>query len=135
MLTAPAVLQLVEQHRVRLTDPIALHVDPILLKLNGTRLEQHFGAEIHRVTIYHLLHMTSGIQDFDGEAFSQAQFKDRSKAFGPIEILTRFVSRELQEPGMQMYCSTNYILLGASYNHLVFVFYFHNVCVFFFLLF
>ena len=120
MITAPAVLQLVEQGLVKLMDPIAKHVDPILLKLNSTRLEQHFGPEIHQVTIHDLLHMTSGIQDYDGEAFSKAQFENRSKAFGPVEIIGSFVSPKLQKPGMQMYCSTNYILLGlvlATHYH------------------
>lgn len=99
---------------MNLTDPIALHIDPILIALNGTRLEDHFGSPIHGVQIQHLLHMTSGIQDYDGEAFSRAQFANRSKAFGPIEIIGKFVSPTLQSvPGQQqMYCSTNYILLG-----------------------
>ena len=87
MITAPAVLQLVEQGLVKLTDPINLHIDPILLQLNGTRLEDHFGSPIRDVEIQHLLHMTSGIQDYDGEAFSAAQFANRSKAFGPVENL------------------------------------------------
>ncbi|CAK9118787.1 unnamed protein product [Durusdinium trenchii] len=122
MITAPAVLQLVEQGKVNLTDPIALHIDPILIALNGTRLEDHFGSPIHGVQIQHLLHMTSGIQDYDGEAFSRAQFANRSKAFGPIEIIGKFVSPTLQSvPGQQqMYCSTNYILLGlvlATHYH------------------
>eukprot|EP00439_Symbiodinium_sp_Y106_P039661 s233_g4.t2 len=122
MITAPAVLQLVEQGLVKLTDPINLHIDPILLQLNGTRLEDHFGSPIRDVEIQHLLHMTSGIQDYDGEAFSAAQFANRSKAFGPVEILSRFVSPTLQfSPGeRQSYCSTNYILLGfvlATHHH------------------
>ncbi|CAJ1398374.1 unnamed protein product [Effrenium voratum] len=122
MLTAPAVLQLVEKNQVKLTDPIALHIDPILLVLNGTRLESYFGSAIHKVQIQHLLHMTSGIQDYDGEAFSTAQFANRSKAFGPIEIVSNYVSPELQfPPGQQQaYCSTNYILLGlvlATHYH------------------
>ena len=122
MITAPAVLQLVERGLVKLTDPISLHIDPILLHLNGTRLESHFGTAIHAVQIQHLLHMTSGIQDYDGGAFSAAQFANRSKAFGPVEIVTRFVSPTLQfSPGEhQAYCSTNYILLGlvlATHYH------------------
>ena len=91
-------------------------------QLNGTHLEAHFGSAIRGVQIQHLLHMTSGIQDYDGEAFSAAQFANRSKAFGPVEILTRFVSPTLQfSPGeRQAYCSTNYILLGlvlATHYH------------------
>jgi len=122
MFTAPAVLRLVEQGKVQLEDPIAAHIDPILWALNHSKLQQHFGAAIDQVQIQHLLHMTSGIQDYDGEAFSKAQFAKRSKAFGPVEIIGKFVAPELQStPGMkQMYCSTNYILLGlvlATHYH------------------
>jgi len=99
---------------VSLTDPIAKHIDPILLKLNGTRLEDHFGASIASVHVEHLLHMTSGLADYDGEAFARDQFAHRSKAFGPVEIIGKYVDPTLTFPPgtKQEYCSTNYILLG-----------------------
>lgn len=114
MFTGAALLQLVERGAVGLDDPVTWHVDPVLLQLNGTRLVDRFGPAIEAVQVRHLLHMTSGLADYDGEAFAEAQFANRSKAFGPVEILGRFVPPSLLfAPGSrQSYCSTNYILLG-----------------------
>lgn len=122
MFTAPAVLQLVGRGIVSLTDPIAMHVDPLLVQLNGTRLADHFGHPINSVHVEHLLHMTSGIADYDDGAFAEDQLTHRAKAFGPVEILGKYVRPSLLfAPGQrQQYCSTNYILLGlilARYSH------------------
>jgi CubicO group peptidase (beta-lactamase class C family) len=121
MFTASAILQLVENGTVALTDPITKHIDPILQHLNGTTLSQYFDNRIQDVELQHLLHMTSGIADYDGEAYAHAQFANRSKDFGPVEII-QYVSRRLKHaPGTsQSYCSTNYILLGlvlANHYH------------------
>jgi CubicO group peptidase (beta-lactamase class C family) len=62
------VLQLVEKGLVKLTDAAATHVDPALRQLNGTTLHAHFGDWIDGVTIENLLHMTSGVADYDGQA-------------------------------------------------------------------
>lgn len=114
MFTAPAVLQLVEQGVVHLTDPITKHVDPLLFHLSGKHLEDRFGKDIHDVQVQHCLHMTSGLADYDGDLFTTAQFKNRTKAFGPDEIILNYVNATLQFPAgrQQSYCSTNYILLG-----------------------
>lgn len=122
MFTGPSVLQLVEKGLVALTDPVSMHVDPILAHLNGTTLAAHFGDDIDAVQIQHLLHMTSGLSDYDGEAFAADQFANRSKDFGPVEIIGKYVSPKFKfVPGSrQDYCSTNYILLGlvlANHYH------------------
>jgi len=62
--------------------------------------------------------------DYDGEAYAKDQFADRSKDFGPVEIIGKYVSpRTHHKPGTrQSYCSTNYILLGlilANHHHKV----------------
>ena len=72
MFTGPAVLQLVERGVMRLDDPIGLHVDPLLQQLNGTTLADHFGPDINDVQVHHLLHMTSGVKDYDGEKCAHA---------------------------------------------------------------
>ena len=74
MFTGPAVLQLVEKGVVSLEDPVAKHVDPILKHLNGTTMEDKWGAPIRGVTIRHLLHMTSGIADYDAGPYKADQF-------------------------------------------------------------
>mmetsp|Transcript_26182 Transcript_26182/g.78678 ORF Transcript_26182/g.78678 Transcript_26182/m.78678 type:complete len:472 (+) Transcript_26182:176-1591(+) len=121
MYTGPAVLQLVSRGVMSLDDPISVHVDPLLLKVNGTTLEDKFGTAIKQVKVHHLLHMDSGVPDYDGEEYAKAQFAHRSRDFSPIDIIGHFVSPELKEPPgtQQGYCSTNYILLGlALANHL-----------------
>jgi len=121
MFTGPAVLQLVEQGIVALSDPVSKHVDPLLMHLNGTKLSDHFGLVIETIQVRHLLHMTSGLSDYDGEAYAKDQFRNRSRDFTPIEIISRYVDSKLRfNPGTrQSYCSTNYILLGLVLaNHL-----------------
>jgi CubicO group peptidase (beta-lactamase class C family) len=121
MFTGPAVLQLVDKGVVNLADKIASHIDPFLKKANGTTLSDHFGADIDKVEIHHLLHMTSGIGDYDRGNYSKDQFASPTHDFSPIEILGKYVPSVFDwEPGSkQSYCSTNYILLGMVLaNHL-----------------
>jgi CubicO group peptidase (beta-lactamase class C family) len=55
--TAVAIMQLVEQGRLSLTDSVATIVNPWLQQLNGTTLEKvGWGASIRAVTIEMLLH-------------------------------------------------------------------------------
>ena len=115
MFTAAAVLQLVDRGVVALDDPAAKHIDPILQRLNGTTLADHFGEAVGALEVRHLLHMTSGLSDYDGAAYTTAQFQRRAHDFSPLEILSGFVpplSRWARPGTRQRYCSTNYILLG-----------------------
>mmetsp|Transcript_95 Transcript_95/g.258 ORF Transcript_95/g.258 Transcript_95/m.258 type:complete len:439 (-) Transcript_95:49-1365(-) len=115
MFTAPAVLQLVEQGKVSLEDPITMHIEPVLKHMSaGLSLEQRFGSAIRNVQVIHLLHMTSGIADYDGVSYTDDQFANRSKAFSPLEIIFKYTPPDLIfEPGTrQEYCSTNYVMLG-----------------------
>ena len=107
MYTASAIFQLIERGIVRPSDPIATHIDPILRALNSSTLVDHFGSAIEAVTIDHLLHMTSGIGDYDASAYTNAQFEDRTHDFGPVEILIGYVPKDLEfTPGTkQRYCS------------------------------
>ena len=88
--------------------------DPLLARLGGRPLRRHFRGAADGVRIRDLLHMTSGIPDYDDGAYSDAQFRDRARDFGPAEILRDFVGRRLDfAPGTrQAYCSTNYVILG-----------------------
>ena len=115
MYTGPAVLQLVDQGVVGLTDLVTDHVSPEVKGL----LEQHLPKSIAGVQIEHLLHMSSGLSDYDGESYSAAQFADRTKDFSPLEIISSFIDdRQRFKPGeSQSYCSTNYILLGFVLAH------------------
>jgi len=116
MFTGPAVLQLVERGTVALDDKITKHVDPYLRRSGQPTLGQHFNidANITNVTIRHLLHMESGLPDYDRGNYSVDQFAAPGHDFSPEEILHKYVPREFDfSPGThQDYCSTNYILLG-----------------------
>ena len=116
MFTASAVLQLVESGKIGLEDAISQHVDPYLRHAKNTTLEAHFGSEIQNVKIHHLLHMTSGIPDYDGERYARDQFANRTRDFGPVEIVLQYVNGTLEfQPGTShRYCSTNYCLLALA---------------------
>jgi CubicO group peptidase (beta-lactamase class C family) len=63
-------MRLVEEGKVGLNDTVAQHVDPILKSGNGTTLLELWNGNqlINTVTIYQMLHMKSGIQDYDDTA-------------------------------------------------------------------
>ena len=63
--TAAAVMRLVEQGKVLLTDVASKHIDPVLQQMNGTSLVGLFGPKAAEVTVGHLISMRSGIGDFD----------------------------------------------------------------------
>ena len=100
--TATAILQLVDQGRLSLDDKLAQFIEGIP---NGDR-----------ITIRHLLNMTSGIYDFPADPqFMEAITADPLMEFGPddvIAILRR--NKPSFEPGAEVvYCDTNFILLGV----------------------
>ena len=67
--TAVGIMQLVEQGKLALNDTIDQHVDEILMKNNATTLSQIWNNDpkISEVTVYQLLHMKSGMYDYDDE--------------------------------------------------------------------
>jgi len=114
MFTCPAVFQLIEEGLVDLEDNIAKHIDPWLQRVNGTKLSDRFGRLYEKITIRDLLHMTSGITDYDRGNYSSDQFASPTTDFSPIDILGKYVPTKMEFPTgeYQDYCSTNYILLG-----------------------
>jgi CubicO group peptidase (beta-lactamase class C family) len=88
---AAGPLQLVERGIIKLDDPVTLHVDPLLKRLNGSTLADKFGRNIAKVRIAHLLHMTSGVGDYDRGPYTADQFASPAHDFSPIEILTKYV--------------------------------------------
>ena len=68
------------------------------------------------MTVHQLLHMTSGVPDYDGEKFAKAQFGNRSRAFGPIEIILGYVDREPDwEPGTNQVSPKRAATIPPSY--------------------
>ncbi|KQB98843.1 hypothetical protein AQF98_21120 [Pedobacter sp. Hv1] len=64
MFTATAIMQLVEQGKLKLDDPISKYIDTAWLPTSIT----------NKVTIHHLLSHSSGLGDFFGPAFDQLRY-------------------------------------------------------------
>ena len=63
--TAVGVLGLVELGLLELDDRIPQHIDPFLMRENGTTLEALYGEEINNVTVRMLLQMRSGLKEYN----------------------------------------------------------------------
>ncbi|MEU9146145.1 serine hydrolase domain-containing protein [Streptomyces sp. NPDC048349] len=99
--TVTAVLQLVDEGKVRLDDPIGTYVDGVP---NGDR-----------ITLRELAGMRSGLFNYSAdESFYKALTSDPQKVFTPQELLAySFKHPVLFEPDAEfLYCNTNLILLG-----------------------
>lgn len=104
VLTATAVLRLVERGVLSLDDPVAKHVEGL-------------SREVGRVPIASLLSHSSGVPDYldrpDSMAFARG-------AYGPAELIALVAHRPLHfTPGTRTaYSNSNYILLGAVLERL-----------------
>lgn len=99
--TATAVLQLVEQNKVGLDDPIAEHLDGVP------------GGDA--ITVRQLATMRSGLPDYlQNEEFDNAVAADPTRRFTPEELLGWAFAGPAAFPpgGRYQYSNTNYILLG-----------------------
>lgn len=99
--TATAVLLLVDQGKIKLTDPLEKYVPGVA---NGAR-----------VTVKNLLGMTSGIFDFTSdEAFLAAFTADPTLPWTSAKTLAVIAKHKpLFAPDAQVsYCDSNYVLLG-----------------------
>ena len=79
--TAVGILRLIEQGKMGFNDTIASHVNQIFMSNNGTTIEKIFNDSgyISNVTIYELLHMKSGLDDYDDEALLQFYLSNPDK--------------------------------------------------------
>ncbi|HET6735043.1 serine hydrolase domain-containing protein [Mycobacterium sp.] len=99
--TATGILQLVDQGKVGLDDPIAKYIDGV--------------PQGDKITLRQLLRMQSGLFNYsESPAFQQAMFADPRTPFSPQELLDfAFAQPNVFPPGDGfLYCNTNYILLG-----------------------
>ncbi|MEU8842761.1 serine hydrolase domain-containing protein [Streptomyces roseus] len=99
--TVTALLQLVDQGKVRLDDPIGTYVAGVP---NGDR-----------ITLRQLAEMRSGLFNYsEDEGFFKALTTDPRRPFTPQELLAySFKHPVLFQPGAKFYyCNTNLILLG-----------------------
>ncbi len=99
--TATAVLQLVDRKQLALGDQLSKYVPWV----PGAR----------RVTVRHLLNMTSGFYNFtDDQAFWDRYLADPTATWRPRQLVRIATAHPaVFPPGREyMYCNTNYILLG-----------------------
>jgi D-alanyl-D-alanine carboxypeptidase len=105
--TATIILQLVDQHKLGLDDPVSTYQPEVP---NGKN-----------ITIRELLNMTSGLFSYtDDPGFQQALLADPYKVWQPEELLTiAFKHQPNFAPGTSwFYDNTNYILLGVIIEQL-----------------
>ena len=105
--TATVILQLVDQGKLRLDDPVSKYQPEVP---NGKN-----------ITIRELLNMTSGLFDYyDDKGFVQAHLADPYKTWQPTELLAvAFKHPPYFAPGKGWhYDNTNYILLGLIIEQL-----------------
>ena len=63
--TATAVMRLVDQGHVKLTDPAYMHIDGPMERMWSTSMVEIFGEMAESVTVHDLIYMRSGIADFE----------------------------------------------------------------------
>jgi D-alanyl-D-alanine carboxypeptidase len=105
--TATVILQLVDQGKLRLDDPISTYQPEVP---NGKN-----------ITIRQLLNMTSGLFDYyDDKGFVQAHVADPYKPWKPTDLLAvAFKHPPYFAPGKSWhYDNTNYIMLGLIMEQL-----------------
>jgi D-alanyl-D-alanine carboxypeptidase len=101
--TVTGVLQLVDQGKVKLDDPIAKYVDGV--------------PKGDQITLRELARMQSGLHNYSATAdFQKALYGDPKRPFTPRELLDfAFAEPNDFEPGKGFeYCNTNTILLGMT---------------------
>ncbi|MFI6433163.1 serine hydrolase domain-containing protein [Rhodococcus oryzae] len=99
--TATAILQLVDEGKVGLDDPISKYIDGV--------------PAGDQITIRELARMQSGLANYsESPEFQQALFADPKAPFTPQQLLGYAFAQPATFPPGQgfQYCNTNYVLLG-----------------------
>ena len=99
--TVTAMLQLVDQGKLNLSDPISEYIPGV--------------PSGEQITLRELAQMTSGLVTFDDVAeFANSYTADPHQSFTPEQLLGYVLDKPLQfQPGTQyQYCNTNIVLLG-----------------------
>eukprot|EP01064_Diplonema_japonicum_P018508 TRINITY_DN27202_c0_g1_i1.p1 TRINITY_DN27202_c0_g1~~TRINITY_DN27202_c0_g1_i1.p1 ORF type:complete len:396 (+),score=87.33 TRINITY_DN27202_c0_g1_i1:44-1231(+) len=115
MITAAGILKLVENSQLHLEDKVSPILDPYFMMANQSTLLQYCNNDtrVANVTVRHLLHMSSGIPDFDTPGLREWQWTHPNTTNTPIDIMSSLNAKLYFEPGTFLaYSSTNYVLLG-----------------------
>eukprot|EP00929_Paragymnodinium_shiwhaense_P072655 TRINITY_DN36880_c0_g1_i1.p1 TRINITY_DN36880_c0_g1~~TRINITY_DN36880_c0_g1_i1.p1 ORF type:complete len:537 (-),score=68.16 TRINITY_DN36880_c0_g1_i1:284-1894(-) len=111
--TAVATVRLVESGKISYNDTVSKLVDSFLMRTNGTTLLKLWGDDrIDRVTVYQLLHMSSGLADYDDKVVQKLSI-DAGRELSPYDYLYMVNKSFAFEPGSGgAYTSVGYGLLG-----------------------
>jgi len=121
MFTAAAMMQLVESGELALDDLMAPLVDSFLKKVDPKKqgyawstMEELFGDQAGNVTLRQLLHMRSGIPEFDGEKARGIQMASPTSILDPLQALDMAGKFNMTcVPGTgSNYSSTGFVLLA-----------------------
>ena len=113
--TAMNVLRLVEKGELHFNTTIPSLVDDFLHKTNGSSILQIWDGDktVEKVTLYNLLHMSSGFHDHDNIQWTLKFLEDPQHTPGPLEGLYLFNKTFVCQPGTcSHYSDVNYIVLG-----------------------
>ena len=109
------VIRLIEAGKLGFNDTLSSRVDDLLYKINGTSVLEIWGGrkQIERVTLWQLLHMSSGMVDKDTLNWKLQYIEHPNHDPTPIDELYALNKTFICEPGDCVYYSgINYILLG-----------------------
>jgi len=135
-ITGAAILRRVADGHLGLDDNASTYIDPMLKAASYPypTMKELFSADhwsippavqypASDVTIRHLLHMVSGIPDYDTDAYRHLQYTHAATGFSPLDIFDYVHGPLMFKPGGPIpssgshksstnYCSVNFILLG-----------------------
>ena len=104
--TSALILQLVDEGRLRLTDPAVAVLPPLTLKID------------RRITVAMLLNHTSGLADYFLNPKIDGPLQKRPSVAWTVDQTLRYVGKPLSPPGRAWhYSNTNYFLLGLIAEH------------------
>ena len=106
--TVMAILRLIDQGKMDFNDTISSHVDKILMSSNKTTLLEIWknDTKINNVTLYHLMHMKSGLQDYDDEGMYEWTLRNPTKDYSPLDYLYGLNKKWVCDPGACEYYSS-----------------------------
>ena len=111
---AAAVLQQVDAGKLRLDSKVAEVIDAGLRRANGTTLGGLFGAQAANVTVSHLLHMQSGLVDFDVPSLDDKILTESGADWPPYAVLRAAASQSPTFHCAPGECTESSNLLSAS---------------------
>ena len=129
VLTASAMMRLVDAGLISLNDTAIEHADPFLRRItaNQSNLVTLLGPRMRNVTVGMLLGMKSGLRDYDTPTLRAYQNNHPHLDMGPVRVLIDFANRtdcghtscQWQcDPGTcGAYSSTNYVIAGLILAH------------------